>query len=62
MVDEGLFEFIIRIESPLDGGLGDFKGVSQIPDVIYDRYQNREIEVTPELLHPIYVLKLDGCK
>lgn len=54
LVKHGLAQRIVRVLSPIGGGIGDFQSVEDIPDEIYDERQGREISVKPENLVIIY--------
>lgn len=55
LVDLGLAERIIRVESPTTKvGLGDYLSLDQIPPTIHDESTGHEIIVTPDDLRIIY--------
>jgi hypothetical protein len=46
--EAGLARQFYRVESPLRGGIGDFRSLLEIPAEIYDSRQGKEIVVTSE--------------
>jgi hypothetical protein len=55
MVEHGMMDKIIRIESDARGGIGDdYKSVMDIPNVMFDRRLGHEIEVRPDQIRTIY--------
>jgi hypothetical protein len=55
LVDLGLAERIIRVESPATKvGLGDFLSLDQVPRTIHDHSTGSELTVTPDDLRVIY--------
>ena len=54
IVKHGFVQRVVRVESPLGGGIGDYDSILDVPDDIYDERQGREIHVQPENLVVIY--------
>lgn len=57
LVIEGILDQIVRVEPHYGEGIGDFKSIEEVPDVIEDwRHSGREIKVLPEYLQIYYKL------
>jgi hypothetical protein len=54
IVKRGFAQRIVRVVSPLGGGIRDFKSIDEVPTQIYDERQGREIDVQPENLLIVY--------
>jgi hypothetical protein len=55
LVRSGEIKFVIRVISPrAQGGIKDFESVEEVPAIVYDRYTDTELEVTPENLRLLY--------
>lgn len=53
----GVLSRFIRVESDAMGGIQDFASVVEIPDVLFDIRQGKEIEVRPDQLRLYYGLQ-----
>jgi len=57
LLEAGLLEQVIRIQSPKTGGvIRDFNSIVEIPSTIHDKYSDSEIDVTPENMGVFYRL------
>lgn len=56
LVQEGVFEQVVRVESDALGGIGDYASVADIPHVIFDSRMGRDIEVRLDQIRLIYKL------
>jgi hypothetical protein len=54
LVEEGVLQQIVRVESEGLGGIGDYPSVSDVPDVIHDFRRDVDVRVKPEHLHLYY--------
>lgn len=57
LLDEGVLEEIVRVESENFGGLGDFRSTNDVPRVLHDWRRDMDFEVRPEHLHLYYKLQ-----
>lgn len=54
-VEYGYVEKVLRVDSDL-GGIGEYKSLSDIPDVLHDR-KGREVEVRPDQISLLYKIR-----
>lgn len=54
LVEDGLLQKKVRVESTARGGIGDFDSLLDVPSVIYDSQIGKEIEVNLDQVHLIY--------
>jgi hypothetical protein len=59
LVDQGILEKSLRIESDSQGGIQDFKSISEIPAVIFDGRAGYEVEVRMDQIRLIYKIRLE---
>jgi len=58
LVQRGLLEKLVRVESPITGGgIEDFPSIEEVPDRIYDFHSDRMIEVEPENLRVLFKVR-----
>lgn len=53
-VQLGVLSRVFRVESPAQGGIGDFLSYLDVPPVIYDWRQDIDISVLPKNVEPIF--------
>lgn len=56
LVEGGVLEKVIRVESPALGGIDDFQSLSDIPPVIFDPFTGSDLQITPSNLKTIFRL------
>ena len=55
LISENILEMVVRVESPYSGvGIADFPSIANVPDVIYDKSRDIEIEVSQENVKTFY--------
>jgi hypothetical protein len=55
LVEVGVIKKIVRVESPILGGIEDFSSITEVPDTITDWHQDDiTIEVKPENIRVLY--------
>ena len=54
LVEEGVFDRLIRVESPAIGGIEDFASIVDVPSEILDSHTGLMLAVTPDRLKLIY--------
>jgi hypothetical protein len=54
LVRHGLVQRVLRVESPIGGGIGDFKSTAEIPDEMHDPRTDQTLRVRPENIHVVY--------
>src|SRR4051812_23843781 len=54
LIEEGVLEEIVRVESEGHGGIGDLHSISEIPAMLHDWRNGMDVEVRPENLRLIY--------
>jgi hypothetical protein len=54
LVEEGVFDRLIRVESPAIGGIEDFTSIVDVPSEILDSHTGLMLAVTPDRLKLIY--------
>lgn len=57
LIEDGVFEEVVRVESEGTGGLGDFRSIKEVPSVLHDWRRDIDFEVRPEHLHLYYKLQ-----
>lgn len=57
LVEQGVLEKILRVESDAMGGIGDFHSLTEIPPVIWDSRSGHEVEVRLDQVRLIYKLQ-----
>jgi hypothetical protein len=58
LVRAELLRHFVRVESPSTGrGIGDFDDIEHVPNIIYDRGEDRDLEITSENLRALYTLR-----
>jgi hypothetical protein len=50
LASSNLIDQVVRIMSPVGGGIQEYPSIDNIPDAIYDPFQLKEIEVEPSLV------------
>ncbi|MGK3994007.1 hypothetical protein [Sorangium sp. So ce1024] len=54
LVQRGVLDEFVRVESVRGGGIADFPSVVDVPDVIHDVYDDRDVRVQPENVRVLY--------
>jgi hypothetical protein len=57
LIDEGVLEQIVRVESDEAGGIADFPSLGDVPEEIHDWRRDRILHVTPDNLRLIYKVR-----
>ena len=58
LVRGGVFRQVVRVLSPATkGGIGDFKSLEEVPRSLHDWRSDREVDITPEDLRVIYIVR-----
>lgn len=57
LVQQGVLEQIVRVESDALGGIGDFKSIIDIPPTIFDERKGYEVKVNLDNVRLIYRLE-----
>jgi hypothetical protein len=57
LVQHGLVTRVLRVESPIGGGIGDFNSIEEIPDDLYDSRTDEMFHVRPENILVVYQFK-----
>ncbi|MGF6901878.1 hypothetical protein [Paraburkholderia sp. GAS348] len=56
LVQQGVLQKLIRVESDALGGIGDYRSVTEVPLMLFDSRMGREIEVRSDQLKLLYRL------
>ncbi|MES1983238.1 MAG: hypothetical protein V4443_12295 [Pseudomonadota bacterium] len=56
LVQQGVVEQVVRVESDALGGIGDFNSIIEVPPVLFDSRTGRNIEVRFDQIRLIYKL------
>lgn len=55
LIEEHVLQRLLIVDSPSGaGGLGTFHSYSEVPEVIHDVFQDKQLSVTPENLRTVY--------
>lgn len=57
LVQQGVLEQIVRVESDALGGIGDFKSITDVPPTIYDERKGYDVKVNLDNIRLIYRLE-----
>lgn len=57
LVQQGVFDKILRVESEASGGIGDFHSLNDIPAVLFDTKTGQDVEVRLDQVRLIYKLR-----
>lgn len=57
LVEIGVLEKILRVESPGHGGIKDYTSLASIPSVIYDENTERNIDVTLDNIKLLFCIR-----